>query len=267
MKYIDLSSTVEQSVERSWSAKEGWDTVRRFKGKEDDIKALEGQMQWEGYSTSIRSGPVWELTAKIAANTESGGGGGPPDTEEPVETWELTSNAIEKDLLASDDENAALFTDYELACLRRALNGETVKSVDGTIPQEWTIGGDSFTPINATADVYLRLIISGVKSKPVYQPVIRLTLTFNDNYNIPLSLTNVGCVVSTAYMTGTEGVPTEIGQFMPASETLTWADGLNRYNGWLKVYPTISVAAGGKKQLNQEWHYGFWSEDLFTVIP
>lgn len=266
MKSVGINNVEEQPVERSWSARDGWETTRKFKGSEDDIKAMEGQLQFEGYSTSIRGGPLWELTARVAANTESGGSG-PPETNEPVENWELTSNTTEKDLLASDDPNVAEFSNTELAFLRRALNGETVKVVSSTFPIEWTVGGDTFTVEHFMADVYLRLIISGVKSKPIYQPVIRLTLTFNDTYNIPLSLTNVGSVVSTSYMTTTEGVPTEIGQYMPESDTVTWADGLNRYNGWLKVYPTINIAVGGKQQLTQEWHYGFWSEDLFTIVP
>jgi hypothetical protein len=33
--------------------------------------------------------------------------------------------------------------------------------------------------------------------------------------------------------------------------------------GWLKMHPSVRVAAYQKNQMEQEWHYGLWSIYLY----
>jgi hypothetical protein len=108
---------------------------------------------------------------------------------------------------------------------------------------------------------------AGVKSKVIYQPMLRHTRTVSSSYQVPASLTGVGTVYSTARLLALEPIPSLISGSLQSSSTTTRTDGVKVAFGWLKTYPTISIASHNKAQIVQEWQWGQWADKLYTFDP
>jgi hypothetical protein len=124
------------------------------------------------------------------------------------DTWELLRNTVQKDLLESGHPLVAALDDTNLQELKNLING-TVKFIDN---------GSSFSATQANpapgidpsydAAVYLwALYQSGVRSIEVKQPILRLTRTTNQLYDLAWSVANVDTLLSSQSMINDSGIP------------------------------------------------------------
>src|SRR5262245_13625371 len=119
---INDIGAVEQPFQRTWDPSSGYSAVHTFKGTQAAIEAKEAELQFQGYATTVRSGPMWELEARISADTR--GGGGSVGMDQPVDAWELFANVEQKDLLASASPKIQGLPSYDVAFLRDLLDGK-----------------------------------------------------------------------------------------------------------------------------------------------
>ena len=113
----------------------------------------------------------------------------------------------------------------------------------------------------------LDLLNAGIKSRVVEQQVLRRTRIVSNKYAIKDSLTNVGKILKASNIATYENVPTELMFNLPSDyAALSTIDGLTRHYGWLKRFPTVLQLAEGKWQINLEYDWGLWSDDLYTFV-
>jgi hypothetical protein len=256
---IPSSGLVEQGVEVRFDPKTGSQTVRRWSGTESQIKAQAASLF--GWTTVMRqtgNGEEWELEANISADDVKDVGENPVEV---VDQWEMFANKVEKDILDSDITAVTSLNNSDLKKLRDIADGrEDVAPYTTTAPS--FVCNTCGDPIGLFG-----LILAGVKSSLVLQPVIRRTRTVSSNYIIQSSINNAGYIYSTTAAAAELLPPPGIRSNMPASSTktraITGSVNLSFYFGWLKNYPQISGAAYGKVQIIQEWEWGLWSATVF----
>lgn len=216
--------------------------------------------RWEGGASSVLSkiapaelagglpdyremfGGLAELTVTYPYNLSQ-----PPASDPPVNTWELFSNVVEKDILYSN----AVTTGAVLVSVK---NRQKLQSFFND-PPDFVIFDDFENDGTATnaVDLY-NLFAKGFKSVPIFAPIIRHIQTVNNQWTIPAARTNVGRIISSASFRATESVPSDIYFQLPNDVS---GDSAYAY-GWLKKEPTTRTAALQKTQLEQEWNYGLW---------
>ena len=253
---INGGTMEEQPIERGWEKKRGFFTVRKWRGTEAAAVTLRDSLISSGAynSVSMREGPVWEVEARADADVDDNNEPDPDDS--PVDTWEMSANRVEKDLLSADIAAVNDLDTVDLQVLRAYANGDTTYAYDDFA---W-IGAGSSNP----AGLY-KMLKAGVKSVAVLQPVIRHTTTVSDSYVIASALTNVGSILRTSTLIASEAIPASILNNLPADATRTM-DGITYTYGWYKGCPTITDTIDGKVQLQQEWEYGLWTPVLYTIL-
>ncbi len=253
---IPNASAVEQPIERRYSSSNGWQTIRRWRGGEDAIVAQGDLMMGQGYEIIVRAGAVWELEATLGANSAGGGGVG----DEPVEVWELTGNAFEKDLLQADIAAVNNLNAADFRFLRDFFDGKkNAEDYKSTSPT-WVAPG------SGDPEAVFQLWLAGVKSVMMYQQVLRHTKTIARGAEIPQSVTGAREIFSTTRLIAVNPVPGWIIASMPTSSTVNrpgYTGAL--YYGWMKAYPQITLAAFGKSQIVQEWQWGLWPSAMYTI--
>jgi len=244
------SNAVEGPASRRYSAERGWQTVRNFEGGETAIESKASELLALGYDIEITGGAVWRLTATVATNASSSN---PIGTDEPVDTWELFGNESEKDLLQANVAAVNSIIDDDQALLRSIFEGQ----IDAS---QYRTSSPAFTSVGSGDPVGIwQLWLAGVKSVTFFQPVLRHTKTVSRAYEIPNSLTGVGQVYSTAQLIVLEAPPADIAANLGASSYVTKSGVSNQfYFGWFKCSPQITISAGAKRQLVQEWRWGLW---------
>ena len=248
----------ESPVNSNWDPVKGWSTTRKFRGTEAYVREMESDMILQGYTTQLTAGAVWELSASVAADTRDGNppGMGPNDV---VDTWELFANKVEKDILASDVTVVHSMTEPNIHWMRELANGDKKAS-------DWDSSTTAKTPpFSADFDSMqlFRAIIGGSKSQIIYQPTIRHTQTMPSGSTITAYTTYAGKIYSTAKLVSTYNVPSNIASALKASASHTRSSGLVLYDGWLMDHPSVTIAAGQRLQLVQEWTWGEWAPVMF----
>lgn len=216
---------------------------------------------WEGTKNEVLSnvpaiesvGGLWEmeesftqakcrLTGRFPTN--------PNQQEQTVDTWELFSNTVEKDLLESDIAFISTMDQDVKRIIREAIDN----------PQP---GKSPALTNSSQIDLYL-LMLSGVKAVEVDQPVLRHTVTASNVYQVPNSLTNVGRILTTARLKNDEAIRADIAINLP---NVASSDSRRTY-GWRKCYPQIRGSAFQRTVVEQEWKYGLWvtSPAIYTVL-
>ncbi len=253
---IPNASAVEQPIERRYSSSNGWQTIRRWRGGEEAIVAQGDLQMSQGYEIIVRAGPVWELEATIGGNTTGGGGIG----DEPVEVWELTGNAFEKDILNADIDAVAGLHKEDYRVLRDFFDGKKDAEQYKTTSPVWRNTG------GAPESIW-QCWLAGAKSIQMYQPILRHTKTIARGAEVPQSVVGAGQIYSTTKVIELNFVPGWLAISLPASanrsrpgETVP-----TLYYGWLKAYPQITLAAFGKSQIIQEWQFGLWAWKMYEV--
>ncbi len=258
--FINDTHATEGGFSRDFDQKTGWVSKRHYEGTQATILALEIQAISLGYNTSITQGAVWKLDINIPAKDDGNNGG---QGEQPVDTWELFPNVIEKDLLQSDSTPIKKLSKQHVAFMRDVLDGKIAANKYATAdPAEFATNvGVGSNPVGV-----FRLILSGWKSKRIYQRNLRHTRTISNSYQVPASLLHVGDIYPTDVLIGAETIPPLISGSLLPSIYFDRDDGVAIFSGWLKGHPTITSAAFGKAQITQEWEWGEWPSLAYTVV-
>jgi len=194
---------------------------------------------WEMRESWTRA--ACELTAHVPTITGQ---------EEQIEnTWELFSQDTEKDVLEADI--GSLNT---MSADNKRLVREKVKDTSGPSPN-FTGASASFS-----TGIYL-LMLNGLTHVVTPVPTLRHTQTVSRNYQVPASLTNVGRVMTTAYLQASEDIRSDINANLPNDTSSRVGEGFTLRYGWYKKFPTIRGAARQRTVIVQEWVYGLWPTD------
>jgi len=232
-------AAVEQPIEYGWSPSRGAYAIRRWRGQQQQIESLVGQLQSDGFEYAVRGGPVWECTAQF--------GGDPDDPGNLVDQWELLPNLVEKDILESNLAIIDGLTSEQKSKLRAYAQSGT---------------DDDFNAIAGTDAVTIATLIrAGVRSVRVHQPALRHTRTVSGKYAAQAAHTNVGRIIAPGSITSLEGVPAGVLFELPTGTNLRTDIAMNY--GWLKDPPSVQQVAWSRWQISQEWLWGLWSEVLY----
>jgi hypothetical protein len=249
-----IFAPIEQAIEYSYDTRVGGQTTRRFRGPFLALNIYAAQLQQVGWSIKLSNpshSPNWELVATIGltwANTQL--------LDNPVDVWELTSNKVEKDFLNSQSPLIATLTPGDIAIIQNFLDNtpqiiQNVTAFLATAP---------YSTLSTAGNTAMTLIIAGVRTIPVFQPVIRHTQTTSNIYAVVASQVNVGSVLSGASI----GVPTSGLAFVVPSNPGTPKTGFSY--GWLKNYPQITASAFNKTQIITTYEFGLYSADMYTIL-
>ena len=170
-----------------------------------------------------------------------------------VELWEFFAQHAEKDLLEASVESQIISTLSTLNIQTIRLYLQSPPNVKDGDPD---VDLSSFTdgnPANAL-EVY-QLMLAGVRSYPIEQPVIRHTITTSNRYSINRSLANVRAILSTQSLLAFNNIPNALLFNIPndVSNNPSFA------YGWRQLFPTAQQVALLKWQIVQEWQYGLWA--------
>jgi len=254
MNQVSLTSIVQGSIERGWDRKSGHFTVIPWTGTQAQVEAKRIELVNSGAYTSVDvrqiGGGVWEVKGRTDSQTD--GNNNPQPQLSVVDTWELTANRVEKDILDSSVTSDLGIADADIKKLRDYLEGKKAFDTDA-----WDGGGGN------AQSLYV-LLKNGVKSFTVSQPVLRKTQSVSSGYVLGNSLTNVEAIYTTASLRSSEAIPASISNNLPNSSTVTY-NGLSFRYGWLKHYPTITDAVDARIQLQQEFEWGLWATLLYNT--
>jgi hypothetical protein len=261
---FDTSAT-QHPVRHTWDRTRGAQTIRSYSGTQDQIRALELQFQFAGWSTDVKQGPVWSLDATWGLDDRSGSSGG---GEEPVDTWELFANATEKDLFQTNLPGIVNMPNIDKHFCRSVMDGK----IDVT---HWDYSDTAHTPVwlgdstqQGLADQIFRGLCSGMKSRRVNVPTLRHTKTASRGYEFTAALSGVDEIFSSTALALAETLPVPIYRNMidpPASNPATRTDGIIVCYGWHKHYPQIQISAMAKSQIIVEWEYGEWATVMYPT--
>jgi hypothetical protein len=263
----------EEPYEEGWTSANGYYISRIWKGKEAPIKAKALEMKSLAWDYTVKQGPLWELTAKIATETNSDGTPTSGSTEIPVPKFELIPNKIEKDLLDSQ----CAFVSYLKPSIIKAIK-DTVKEQLAPNFLTGSINAGLFTTQaekTVAADVYLHYM-NGVNTFTSYSQTLRKVYQVSNKFQVAESMYGVNMIWSTPHLIATEYVPTSITSIMLPSGLLT--DRINNtfglplrsnitlYVGWLKGCPSYSEVGQNLFEVTVEYEYGYWSSKLYGAM-
>lgn len=233
-------AAIEQPEKGHYDPNRGHVQTRTWRGPKETIIPLISTLQSTGCTFDYEGGPVWTVTATIGLPPETD----PGDANSIVNTWELSANAVEKDVFEHPNVVSVLpDTDADIERMRKAIASDTAPSPAFT--------GNKLTIYN--------ILKRGVKSTVINAPVMRHSQTVNNQYAIPSALANVGRIYSSALL----GVPDTIANNLPSSGASSKP---GRIFGWKKKYPQIQQSAFSKAQIVQEYEYGEWVTFLDGVL-
>ena len=232
-------AAVQNSETVSYSPAGGYKFSGSFAGLKDSLRPLIAQLAGLGYTFTYHSEESPNATIDFDSAGDPGGGG----TETPTLVWEYFANRIEIDMLEADIAGINTISESDKRTIREHINN----------PKE----GES-PSVTGNALIAYRLMLDGVRSAMVNWPTLKVSKLVSSTYAVQASQTNVGRIITTASLTATESIPTRL--FALPNDTTTKTD---RVYGWLKSFPNIQQAAGGRWNIAQEWQYGLWATLLY----
>jgi len=240
---LGSSNAIEQPQTVGYSPSRGWYTVRTWKGKKNAIDTLSNSLVSAGYEFQIDHGPggISTVRAQTPQNLSS--------AEEAVNLWEIQPIAFTKDILEADIAAIESISEDDKIAIRHAIQSP---------PDPPT--SPALTDPNAI-DTYL-LMLSGVREIKKFSITLRHTQTVSNQWAVPISLTNVNRLHSTATLISDEAPPGWIASTMPTFVS-------NRAGlvyGWYKSLPTITIVSYQRTQLVQEWEFGLWATFLYGAL-
>jgi hypothetical protein len=170
------------------------------------------------------------------------------------DTWEMLPGEAEKDLLEVDITAFNSLTKMQKESIRKNIQQP---------PEEATT-----TNLTGAALTAYKLMLLGQRSKIVFAPVLRRTMTVSSLYSVTVSVTNANQIIKASTIVANEGLP--LGFLIalnsaPFAYGIATKDGLVFSYGFLKKYPNLLQTIGGRLQIIQEWAFGLWSVDAYGV--
>jgi hypothetical protein len=223
-------------------------SIRTFHGTRQEIQALIPGLAFSASTYEVRdtfSGSKVELEVRSSLPPQ-----GSPEV--PINSWEFFAQEIEKDILEADNALVNAVSDDQKAAVRAALQD----------PSNDALVTDITDP---SATILYIMMLQGVKTARVLQPLVRHTATVSNAYTVPAALTNVGKILTTAQLGTLENFPSGLLFNLPSG--ISSRTGLAY--GWYKKFPTVRGAANQKIQIEQEWEYGLWPKapDFIEIYP
>lgn len=242
----------------------GWDSmgphcIRTWRGTAAAIATQYGICLTGGAQADIQKGLGTDtLTARYPLSVAGSNG----TIDAPVDVWEFFSSHAEKDILEADLAVINGISDLNKQILRSLVQTPPSADGNGTYAPD-PDGGGYFDDdgSRAAAESIYALMQSGVKAVRVMAPVMRHTQTVSNLYTVKAALTNVGKILSTTTLISFESIPTSVLFNLPTN-TSTRTSPVLSY-GWMKMYPTIRMAARMRMQIELEYEYGLWSNVLY----
>lgn len=220
------------------------------------VQSIPGHNGYKWEITPMQADDWHEVTMESGAGSYGGSGSDGITQNDPNaplnDIWELQPNAVEKDFLASTD----------LAAVGKLMNGITAADMDSI---QAALANNSAGSLAGNKLIIYKLKRAGVNGKQVYQPVLRHTKLVRQDYTIQTALTNVGNIFSSSQLYSLEGVPQILLFNVPASARIQLGNSLYVNVGWMKGYPTITQVVNGQWQIVQDFSFGEWAEDLYTL--
>lgn len=254
---------------RTWGkTQDGQFAVYRYTGTKEEIKALGGYFEGQGQMYTVTE-DFATATCEVRFDFNPATG----TVEAPINLWELTGGEAQSDLLESNVYTAitSTLTQKNMDIIRSAIQNppdgsDTSGPYSAKDRPQASVTAACFTDGNAAnALAVYKLMQAGIRSVIVSTPVIRHTQTVSNSWAVPVSLTNVGRIISSASMSTTELVPAGLLFTIPTIVPATFQTITVAY-GWRKKWPTVQQVALRKWQLIQEWEFGLWSTDLYGPV-
>jgi hypothetical protein len=214
-------------------------TIRTWGGTKSAIETQYALCVTAGAACEVREGyGTYTLEARYSTDAD-----GTSNTE--VDTWEFFANSVEKDMLEAD------------ISIVRGISADYKRTI-----QNWT-DPDSAPVLDSggNASKLLNLRMKGTKSVVVMQPMLRHTKTVSNGYSVKASMTGVGKIWTNAQISSFEELPATVLFNLPTDGTAE----TEMLYGWLKLHPTVRIAAGQKVQIEQEFQYGYWTSLLYSA--
>jgi hypothetical protein len=254
-RILGSSAAIEQGKEYSGGPGQPNKTVRVWKGTKAAVLAKLSDVQDAGYVWRLREeGP----NATLEAETPN-----LPGENENVtvvsDVWEMLPGEAEKDLLEVDITAFNSLTKVQKEAIRKNLQQP---------PEEDSTTNLTDLSPTAKALTAYKLMLLGQRSKIVFAPVLRRTMTVSSLYSVTVSVENANRIIKASTIIASEGLP--LG-FLIALNSSPFAygtatkDGLVFSYGFLKKYPNLLQTVGGRLQIIQEWAFGLWSVDAYGV--
>lgn len=254
---FSINGAVEQKIRYIFDPRTGGQTIRTFHGAIVPLNNLVPYFQQNGWATDLHgrsAGPEWELVCTIGLIW-----GNSIITDNPIATWEITSNKAEVQIVKAQNPLSA------------TLSSDDIKSLNGVI-QNPPSYDQSFTDVltkiqtknptfSANAQTILGLIMDGIDSTKIFYPVLTQNQITSNVYDVEASFQNVGCIISTSELVAL--LPNVLAFSLPSDP----AYGLPGFQyGWLKNYPNVTVAPFNKTQIRQEYEFGLWPTSVYIFV-
>ena len=206
----------------------------------------------------------WHEVLIQSANGSYTGSGSTTVNNDPnaplIDSWELVPNLVEKDLLESDSATLLAISASNMVILKNLISGSG--------PDQWT--GDPTTTFNnnpsadysATVKIW-SLFQAGFKTVRVLAPTLRHTRIMRRDFTVQQAYDKIGRVFTTSSLKTYEQVPAQVLFDLPNNSDPSRYDGLVMHYGWLKKPCSIQQVSAGQWQIQQEYDWGLWSEDVY----
>lgn len=211
-----------------------------WKGTEEACNAAFNEIIGADHYEISGDGAVYTLTARFSSN--------PFETQPdvPVREERLHFNRVTKSIY--EHPNYAGLSFSTKAVIRQAMQDNATAS-----PAE--LAG------NLPAQELYALLLEGVESFIVNQPVVIVTDTASALFPWAVGFTNVGSILSTSAMIADADIESGWASNLPVGVGSAFL-----HQGWLKGPPEITTVGGNRSQLVQEFEYGHWTADLYDYV-
>mgnify|MGYP003333176592 FL=1 len=227
----------ELESERTYNVRDGWKTVRRYRGTKEAVQLFIPTLLVDGVAIRVipDDGPL--ATVEAFYDNAQDGSNQTLDAQ-IVTTWSVASNEIEQSIIETDAFDA-LNDDSQLA-IREYLSGDITHG---------EAVGRTETP---AGDIFLDSIASGKTTIAISQIVLRRTRVISGFDSALTFLSNANKVYSRAQLISTFAPPSGVQSEMPSS------------GEWLARNGNKEQQSNGKWVLTQEWWHG---ERISSLYP
>lgn len=250
---LGTGSAVEQGKRYSWSPTKGISITRTWRMASEATKnSLEAQLRAQMWDINVAelSGGNWEVTATSSTDPFSG-----PQGEQIVEYWELVPKDCSKELLASHHNLVSGLTQGAVDNIKKAVdNSDTTSATCG---------------LTGNPLVVFKLMRAGVEHVEIEQPILQHVWQVPIGVNLTYSYSYIGRIYTNATLFG-EGVPPDL-QTSIAAWTASFTNPTMDASrptcvfGWKKKAPTQRIGSDNKREISQQWEFGFWSTDIYSA--
>lgn len=254
-----IQTEVEQPIQLEATHRNGGSTVRTwvYPNPSNDLApalalARYNNMYVGGWDVKMSGGSQWTVTATLGYDINAAG------SSMPESTWEIGGTPVDQNLFESSINIVT-----GLSTTTKTLIEARLKAPATVAPLTTVAEVSQLT--NATK-VY-NLMRAGADSKRIFLPSVKRSVTLNTGFSgLTWTLGNVGNVVSRSNLISLFGVPNLIQPLLDNSAFTTDTAGIQTYTGYLVFYPTVSYTGNNKVQVAQEFLYGKWSTDIYTIV-